>query len=105
ELDDINRSAGSLEFGVKFRIEAAEADTDAERRFASQCFDERDHHFANNDRIFTSLHVEVGDAWRPMMNGQFGEFVVPRAETGKAAVVAAHSTMGAVLTAEIGVLD
>ena len=85
-----------------FGVQRAQADADAQIGFAPQRFDERQDHLAHHHRVFAGLDVHVGDARGTMMDEQFGEFIVPRAEARQPAIVAAHAAIDAVLAAKVG---
>jgi len=52
KLDDVSRCARRLKFGVESWVQRSQTNADAEVRFATKCFDERNNNFADGDRIF-----------------------------------------------------
>ena len=66
---------------------------------------QRHDHFADRLRIFAGLDINVGDARGAMLDDQFSERFVIRAETLKFAIVAAHSAIGTILPTEIRNFD
>src|SRR5579872_2448063 len=86
ELDDIGARARLLQLAIQTGIQGPQANTDSQRSFTPECFDERQHNLADHNRIFARLDIKVGDAWRTMMNEQFGELVVPGAVAGQGPV-------------------
>ena len=67
--------------------------------------DEREGDFANGNRVFARLDINVSDAGRAMMNDEFGELIVMGAKAAEITVAASHAAVMTILAAIIGNLD
>jgi len=85
--------------------ERTEANADAQIGFAAQGLNQGQNDFAHGDGVFAGLDVQVGDAGGAMMDEQFGELFVLRAEAFERAIAAAHAAIGAVFATVIGNFD
>ena len=104
-FDDVDAAPRILKFGVKFVVQRAEANADAEIGLAAKCLDERKHNLARGDRVFARLDVDVGNALGAMIDQSLRELIMAGAEAGEVAIIAAHAAVGAIFAAEIGYLD
>ena len=101
ELHDVEGRAGLLQRVVHRRRQCAETKADAERGFAPERFQQRQHHLAHHHRVFAALDIDVRDAGGTVMDEQFSNLFVAGAITMQGAIVAAHPAIGAILAAKI----
>ena len=105
KLHDVETGTGFHQFAVKRGAEDTQANTDPEVRLALQGLDQRQGDFADGNRVFARLDVNIRDAGGTMVDEEIGELLVFGAKTGEIAVTTAHTAIGTIFAAIVGNLD
>src|SRR5262249_29779023 len=101
EFDDVNGRARGLQLGIELMRQRTQAYAHTERGFLPQRPDQRQYHLLQDDGIFSSLDVHVGDARRTMLQEHFRELLVDGAEARERAIVASHPAIRTILPAVV----